>query len=128
MTAQRWVGVGRSADTDSATAGAAARATALDGRDDTRLLVVFASPAHDLDARLAGVGDDVPVVGCSTAGEIATDGPGDRGVVVLALGGAGFSVCTAVATGASARLRELGCGLGQGYLFARPAETLLTAV
>ena len=74
---ERWVGVGRSAGTDSATAGAEARATALDGRADARLLIVFASPAHDFAALLAGIAaGDVPLVGCSTAGEIATGGPG----------------------------------------------------
>ena len=74
---ERWVGVGRSAGTDSAAAGAEARATALDGRADARLLIVFASPAHDFAALLAGIAaGDVPLVGCSTAGEIATGGPG----------------------------------------------------
>jgi hypothetical protein len=127
MTRARWVGVGRSADTDAAAAGAAARAAALDGRPDARLLLVFASPAHDFDALLAGLGDDVPLVGCSTAGEIATDGPGDHGVVVFALGGPGFSVCTAVAEGASARLREAGADVARCLdgLEPRPHRTLL---
>jgi hypothetical protein len=62
--------------------------------------VVFASDGYDGGELLAGVGEvapDVPLVGCSTAGEIATSGPGDAGVVVLALGGCGFSVATRVA-------------------------------
>jgi hypothetical protein len=50
----------------------------------------------------------VPLVGCSTAGEIATSGPGDAGVVVCALGGEGFSVATTAANGASGRLRAAG--------------------
>ena len=125
---ERWVGVGRSAGTDSATAGAEARATALDGRVDARLLIVFASPAHDFAALLAGIAvGDVPLVGCSTAGEIATGGPGDHGVVVLALGGPGFSVCTAAATGASERLREAGAEVARclDTLEPRPHRTLL---
>ena len=125
---ERWVGVGRSAGTDSATAGAEARAAALDGRADARLLIVFASPAHDFDALLAGIAaGDVPLVGCSTAGEIATGGPGDHGVVVLALGGPGFSVCTTVATGASKRLREAGAQVARclDTLEPRPHRTLL---
>ena len=105
----RWVGVGRSAEDDSHRAGAEAVAEATAGRTDARLLIVFASVAHDLDALLRGIDpQDVPLVGCSTAGEIASNGPGDAGVVVMALGGDGFSVATAVATGASARLREAG--------------------
>ncbi|MDA0167796.1 FIST C-terminal domain-containing protein [Solirubrobacter taibaiensis] len=125
---ERWVGVGRSAETDSATAGAEACSAALEGRADARLLIVFASPAHDLEALLAGIAPgDVPLVGCSTAGEIATGGPGDRGVVVLALGGPGFAVCTAVATGASERLREAGGEVARclDTVEPRPHRTLL---
>jgi hypothetical protein len=48
---------------------------------------------------------DVPLVGCSPRARAA---PGDKGVVVTALGGEGFAVSTAVATGMSARLREAG--------------------
>ena len=128
MDTTRWVGVGRSAERDSAAAGAAARAAALEGRGDARLLVVFASPAHDLEALLAGIdAGDVPLVGCTTAGEIATDGPADGGVVVLALGGDGFSVCTRAATGASARLREAGAQVAGCVetLAPRPHRTLL---
>ena len=109
MTIARWVGVGESADTDSAAAGASARAAALAGRDDVCLLIVFASAAHDLPALLRGIAPGhVPLVGCSTAGEIGSSGPGDRGVVVLALGGPGFAVCTRVARDASTRLRDAG--------------------
>ena len=42
-----------------------------------------------------------PLIGCTTAGEIATAGPGGASVVVTALGGSGFAVRTAVATEAS---------------------------
>jgi hypothetical protein len=128
MTTARWVKVGRSAAPDSALAGAEARAAALANRADARLLIVFASPAHDLEALLAGVAPgDVPLVGCSTAGEIATDGPGDHGVVVLAFGGSGFSVCTQVATGVSTRLREAGAEVARclDTLAPRPHRTLL---
>jgi hypothetical protein len=128
MTITRWVGVGQSADTDSAAAGATARARALAGREDARLLIVFASPAHDLSALLRGIAPgDVPLVGCSTAGEIATSGPGDQGVVVLALGGPGFTVQTAAATSASTRLREAGAEAAQCLeaLEERPHRTLL---
>ncbi|HVA59141.1 MAG TPA: FIST N-terminal domain-containing protein [Mycobacteriales bacterium] len=75
------------------------------------LIVVFVSSALDLAEIAAGLREscgDVPVVGCSTAGEIALDGPGDEGIVVLALGGTGFTVATAAATGASKRLRDAG--------------------
>jgi hypothetical protein len=106
----RWLHVGRSDDSDARAAGAAAAGEALRA-DDARLLVVFTSDAYDLDALLAGIREragDVPLIGCSTAGEIAASGPGDASVVVLALGGPGFDVATSVATGASGRLREAG--------------------
>src|SRR5918996_1673550 len=51
---------------------------------------------------------DTPLIGCSTAGEISTAGPGDAGVVVTALGGNGFDVATAAADAAGGRLREAG--------------------
>ena len=106
----RWIAVGQSSEGDARTAGIAAAERALT-RDDARLLVVFCSDAYDLEALLAGINErsgGVPLIGCSTAGEIATSGPGDAGVVVTALGGAGFDARTAAATGASQRLRAAG--------------------
>ncbi len=107
----RWLAVGHSSDTDPRSAGAAATEAAISG-EDPKLLVVFGSDSHDLPALLAGIretaGSDVPLIGCSTAGEIASVGPGDAGVVVTALGGEGFEVETAAAEGASSRLRESG--------------------
>ena len=105
----RWLAVGRSADPDARAAGAAAVTDALEGRADARLLVVFCWAGHDLEALLEGirgVAGDVPLIGCSTAGEIAASGPGDGGVVVTAIGGAGFSVATAAAEVVDGRLRE----------------------
>jgi hypothetical protein len=96
---RRWFAVGQSNHRDAHTAGDAAAAAALRGAD-AQLLVVFCSHTHDLEALLGAINHrsgGVPLIGCSTAGEIATGGPGDAGVVVTALGGAGFSVCTASA-------------------------------
>jgi hypothetical protein len=106
----RWVAVGQSSHPDSRAAGAEAAAQAL-GRPGPKLLVVFCSDSYDLDELLGAINDasgGVPLIGCSTAGEIATSGPSDASVVVTALGGDGFSVRTAAAEGASARLREAG--------------------
>ena len=109
-TASRWIGVGASVDTDSRQAGLAAATAALRGTDPW-LLVIFASPAHDLAAMLEGVrsvAPAIPLVGCSTSGEIATDGPSDASVVVTAIGGSGFTVSTNVARNASSNLRQAG--------------------
>jgi len=109
--ARRWVRVGHSDESDSRAAGREATDQALGSASDARLLVVFCSEAHDHAALLQGVTErsgGVPLIGCSTAGEIASEGPSDAGVVVTALGGDGFSVATAAATGASQRLRDAG--------------------
>jgi hypothetical protein len=78
---------------------------------DAKLIIVFCSIALDLNAVLRQIRErapKVPLIGCTTAGEIATSGPGDTGVVVAALGGDGFSVATACATEASRDLRGAG--------------------
>lgn len=107
----RWVGVGTAgpATSDPFEAASHAVAAAMQG-DDPKLLVVFASDAvgpNALLAAMAAVAPDVPLVGCSTAGEIAAAGPGDAGVVVMALGGSGFEVATEAASMA-AGIREAG--------------------
>src|SRR5271155_5500070 len=92
--ADRWVGVGSSCSGDARRAGGEAAEQALVGAD-ARLLLVFCSDHYDLEALLGGVNarsGQVPLIGCSTAGEIATAGPADATVVVVALGGHGFSV------------------------------------
>lgn len=68
----RWFGVGRSSSPDSYAAGAEAARAALTG-PDAKLLLVFAAISHDLAALQAGVQDvagPVPVIGCTTHGEI----------------------------------------------------------
>ena len=110
-TQQRWTGTGRSAATGSTLAGREAAAGALDGRSDAVLLVVFFGIAHDPQALLdgiRGIAPDVPLIGCSTSGEIAADGPGDAGVVVMAFGGPGFTVRTSCAEVTTTGLRAGG--------------------
>ena len=106
----RWVGIGQSSESDERHAGATAASAALIG-DDPRLLVTFCSDSYDLDGLLAEIrrhAKGTPLIGCSTAGEIATGGPGDAGVVVMALGGSGFSVSTAAASCVTKGLRGAG--------------------
>src|SRR3954454_10189893 len=109
MSGQRWVGVGK-AEGDTAAAVARAYTQALVG-PDPKLLVVFASQSHDLQAlvdELDECSGGIPLIGCSTAGEYAAGGPGENGIVVTALGGAGFSVATSVVRGVSERLHDAG--------------------
>jgi hypothetical protein len=111
----RWLGVGRSADSDGRTAGLEAAANALQG-DDAKLVVVFCSDSYDLTELLAGIRErtgDVPLIGCTTAGEMAGSGPSDHSVVITALGGPGFHVETRAATGASEGLRDAGATVAE---------------
>lgn len=104
----RWLAVGRSSDNHAHRAGTEAARQALTGVDP-KLLVVFCSGSYDLPRLLAGINETsggVPLIGCSTAGEISDAGPGDAGVVVTALGGSGFSIATGTADNASHHLRE----------------------
>ena len=106
----RWFAAGRSVDPDPRNAGAQAAASAF-ARDNPKLALVFASDAYDIRAVLEGIRGrtgDTPLIGCSTAGEIATTGPGNASVVVVALGGPGFSVTTGIGRQASGGLREAG--------------------
>jgi len=119
----RWLAVGRSNAPHAATAGAEAARAAL-VRDDARLLIVFCSHRYDLPSLLAAIGAEsggAPLIGCSTAGEIATGGPGDAGVVAVALGGPGFTVRTAAAAGLG-RLREAGAEVAAAVAELEPRE------
>lgn len=110
MEKQRWMAVGRSAAEDARMAGLEATGDAIAG-DDPKLLVVFCSDSYDLESLLAAIREragEVPLIGCSTAGEIAGSGPGDAGVVITALGGPGFNAATTGVESASSRLREAG--------------------
>ena len=105
----RWFGTGHSDLPDARAAGHAAAEAAIASRSDAKLLVVFASSHFDLADLLAGIrerDDQTPLIGCSTAGEISAAGPGDAGVVVLAIGGDGLDVSTGVARSVSGRLRD----------------------
>lgn len=109
-TQDRWASVGRSSASCSGTAGREAAREAM-ARDDPALLLVFCSPEHRLTELIAEVraeSGDAPLVGSTTAGEITSSGPSEGGVVVMALGGKGFSVATGAATGIGSRLRQAG--------------------
>jgi len=93
------MGVGQSDAPDSSQAGRDATQRALAGREPA-LMIVFCSISHDLTALPRAVravaGRTVPLVGCTTAGEIAGSRAGALGAVVVALGGPGLSVSTSV--------------------------------
>lgn len=94
-------------------------------------VIVFASSELDVARVLGEIGetvpDDVPVVGCTTAGEIAHVGPSDHDVVVMALGGRDFSVAAEVETSVGAGLRDAGAAVAGAvdHLDERPHRVLL---
>src|SRR5437868_14202020 len=95
MPPDRWFGVG-TGDVSAGDAGRRAADAALI-RDDAKLLILFCSPAAnlpDLIGQVRSRSGGVPLIGCTTAGEIARDGPRDGSVVVTALGGDGFVIGT----------------------------------
>jgi len=123
----RWLGVGRSAGGDSRTAGREAARQALRG-DDAALMIVFAARVDDPAAMLAGIEEacpGVPLIGCSAellltpGGDGGGDGGGGDGggprpgVVVMTLGGAGFTVRTAAGSCADGRQRAGGAAVAR---------------
>jgi hypothetical protein len=109
VQAARWFAVGSAEGVEPGVGALAADEALAPGQ--AKLVVVFCSSSHDLPTLLREVrarSGEVPLIGCSTAGEIATAGPRDASVVVAALGGEGFAVETGLATEASRDLRAAG--------------------
>ena len=110
----RWFGVGSADGLEPGSGARAAREALL--HEHAKLLVVFCSASHDLPDLLQGIrseAGDAPLIGCTTAGEIATTGPSDASVVVVAFGGDGFAVDTAFAEDASSDLRAAGSSVAR---------------
>jgi hypothetical protein len=128
MRPSRWFRIGQ-ADRSESQPGFAAADRAL-AHADAKLLIAFCSEAHDLTTvvkQISARANGAPMVGCSTCGEIATDGPTESSVVVAAIGGDGFSVATAAAEGASTDLRAAGAKAAGclGSVEDRPHRVLL---
>jgi hypothetical protein len=98
------------------------------------LLVVFSCDRCAGVELLSGVAElarGAHVIGCSVPSDIGPDGPGEDGVLVLALGGSGFGVRTAAASGQDGPRRagqvaaeQLRCGSAGAH---RELVMLLTA-
>ena len=98
-TTTRWMGVGASESADSAAAAAEAVTAAIDGRDPA-LVLLFSTPSHDLPVLARAVQQlvpaGVPVIGCTTSGELVGLVAGSGRLVAVALGGPGLTVQTSV--------------------------------
>ena len=107
-TSHNWVRVGSSADPDTLTALQRALEQ-LDAPEAPQLLLLMAAPHHDLGAAgalLAERWTEVPVVGCSTAGEISSQGASLNALVLWALGGTGIRVSTGFGLNGDQGLRQ----------------------
>ena len=106
--------VGISQGEDSYTVGANACQDALDKlkAGDPSAVLVFSSVEYDQEKMLQGVRSVAPkatLVGCSTAGEITTEGPAKRhSVVVMALKGEGVSFYAGVGENVAGGAKEAG--------------------
>jgi hypothetical protein len=107
----RWFGVGHSSIDDPAKAGAEAAQAALAGRAPA-VVFVFCSVGYHVPAMFDAVRErvaaDTVIVGCTTAGQIATGEVSRDGVSISAWGGPGFSVSTHVARDVTGRMRAAG--------------------
>lgn len=82
------VGVGTSSDSNPKEAGAEACRQALAKVSNPELFIVFSSSKFDQKEMLSGVKEvskDVPLIGCSTAGEITSAGAAEGSVAVMAI-------------------------------------------
>lgn len=107
--------VGRGKASDSLMAGRqAAYMTQVElGSRRADLLLVFASARHDSASLLAGIREfypETPMIGCSTAGEIYSDGADAHTVVITAI--CGVKVCTDAGGDISADAAQAGALLG----------------
>jgi hypothetical protein len=115
-TGQRWLAVGHSADLDPRRAGREAAQRALAGPGPA-LLLVFCTGQPDAGRVLAGIEEacpGVPLIGGSSQALIASPGGlHGTGVVVTALGGPGFTVCTAQASSLGGMQRAAGAQVAE---------------
>jgi len=82
-------GIGKSDHPDAIKAGTEACEQAMEQVDKKAdLVLVFSTVAHDQEKMLEGVklaSGQIPLIGCSDAGQITTEGPTSKHVVVMAL-------------------------------------------
>ncbi|MFW5888275.1 MAG: FIST signal transduction protein [Patescibacteria group bacterium] len=110
--------VGVSNNPEAAEAGAEAARSAVEQLSvEPKAIIVLASPVFDQEKMLAGVKEEVPgeipLVGCTTAGEILPSGPQKNSVAVLLIGGDNISFHPVKVENISKDMRGSGEKLGQ---------------
>ena len=119
-----WVGVGHSRQPDSYQAGQEAAGKALEslGQSQADLLFVFASIRFDQESLLLGITSVIPyawMAGCSTAGEILSEGSSRRSVVVMAIRSDTLEAATGLGLQMSLNPRKAGQDLAGQLLEAK---------
>lgn len=108
-TLSRWACSGSSAKPELQEALTEALQQMQSAHGELKIIIAFISPSYDVPrfAQLlkASVGE-VPVIGCTTAGEITCGRATDQGLVLWGLGGNGFTVRVGLGEGSSTSLRE----------------------
>ena len=107
------IGIGNSQQLDSFCAGqeAATKALAFMNNRPAHFLIVFASVHFDQEALLNSITEitkAIPVIGCSTAGEISSFGPSRRSVLVLAVRSDTLEAATGIGRALSTQPRQAG--------------------
>ena len=109
------VGSGQGADSAAAGRGAARQALERLGPGKPDLVLVFASIHFDLPEALKGIREvtgDAPLLGCSTAGEIGTEGVQRNSIVAAAFALPDRKLVTAMVQGPNPDSRAMGAGSG----------------
>ncbi|MCK5413622.1 MAG: FIST C-terminal domain-containing protein [Candidatus Pacebacteria bacterium] len=108
--------VGSSNEIDSKKAGKDACKKALKDIKNPKLLIVFASSKYnqqELISSIREVSGDVSLVGCSTAGEITSDGPAKESVAIMAIQSDEINITTVNGGKISPNPREAGSNLAK---------------
>lgn len=119
-------GVGVSKDPDSKKAGYEACKVAMQnsGQEKPSFLFVFASPSLNQAEMLKGVNEasgNVPLIGCSTAGEITNNGPSQKSAVVMAITTDQITFTTGLGENIKADVRQAGRAVAQSIKEAQPS-------
>lgn len=120
---------GRARSADPVAAAREAVGEAFAGGGDPALLLVFCSQRYaspPVLAEITAASGGLPMIGCTTAGEIhvvgARSADPDGGLLVVAVGGPGFAARTAAVTELSADPRGAGAALAERLLAERPGS------
>ena len=122
------VGSGQGADSAAAGRGAARQALERLGPGKPDLVLVFASIHFDLPEALKGIREvtgDAPLLGCSTAGEIGTEGVQRNSIVAAAFALPDRKLVTAMVQGPNPDSRAMGRDLAQQLLAAGAKGTAI---